>query len=79
MFKYDPILDDIFIERPVKFPAYSIVWYKLVSRRDADYIRCLRYLVLEAYRTEPVFADPMLMNGGNLKHDHPLIPRSDDV
>lgn len=55
MFKIDDIERDIWIE-PVEIDSrYIVVYYKSNYRRDADYIRCLRYMLIEAYGTEYVF------------------------
>jgi len=55
MFKIDEIERDLWIETVSYDERYVGVWYKSAYRRDADYIRCLRYLLLEAYKTEFVF------------------------
>lgn len=73
MFKYDDIERDIWVELMYIDERYISIWYKSAYRRDADYIRCLRYLLIEAYRTEFVFSteEPILKlkHSINLKDD----------
>lgn len=55
MFKINEIERDLWIELVSYDERFIGIWYKTAYKRDADYIRCLRYLLLEAYETEFVF------------------------
>lgn len=55
MFKWNNVEKDMYIDICEMDDWYIGVWYLSAYRRDADYIRCLRYLLIEAYETEYVF------------------------
>ena len=55
MFKENLIDKDFWVSLNEMDERYVGVWYMSAYRRDADYIRCLRYLLIEAYHTEFVF------------------------
>jgi hypothetical protein len=55
MFRVDQSEIDMYIDSCKKDERYVEIWYTSAFRRDADYIRCLRYLLVEAYGTEYVF------------------------
>jgi len=58
MFKEDDYLEDMYLLADDDHAGYIGVWYKSAGRRDADYIRCLRYLLIEVYGKECVFTEP---------------------